>query len=85
MNIHFTYQDRAVDIPCSVGGTLKLYDVPTDYSEDGFYAAIIRPGDIEPYPACAGDQAHILADLDIDSEGILTCKRLELGVTYAAD
>lgn len=65
MNICFSYLDRETLIPCNEGDMITLYDVPTDYSEDGFYAAVWRHGSIEPHPACAGDTALVLAKITI--------------------
>lgn len=55
-----------VTAPCQV----KVYDVPTDYSEDGKYVACWNPGtEYEPYPACLGSDSHLVAHVVVNREG----------------
>ena len=63
MDIHFTYAGREIDVACNESDTVKLYAVPTGYSEDGLYAAVWRAGEVEPFPACDGNEAHLLAEV----------------------
>lgn len=82
MNIRFVYLDREALIACKESDTVKLYDVPTEYSEDGFYAAVWQQGNVEPRPACAGNAARLLAEIAIqeDKDGVVIGGMLVEGV-----
>ena len=69
MTLKFVYQGRNALVECELNDTVKLYDVPTDYSNDGFYAAVWRKSDIEPRPACAGDETRLLAEVSAQPHG----------------
>ncbi len=47
------------------GERVKVYAVPSSYSEDGFFIAHWRYGELEPAPACLGCEAALLADVTI--------------------
>ncbi len=68
MNMTFTYKDTDTVVECAVGDMLKLYSVPLSYSDDGLYLAAWRRGEIEPFPACAGSEALLLAHITVQGE-----------------
>ncbi len=87
MKIVFTQKKKKAEIPVFGACEVKLYAVPTSYSDDGYFAAVWATHDLEPVPACAGDAATLLAHVSVvqDENGDYVIQerfRVE-GVTYA--
>lgn len=68
MNITFTYKAADMVVECAGGDMLKLYCVPLSYSDDGLYLAVWRRGEIEPFPACEGNDARLLAHITVQGD-----------------
>jgi hypothetical protein len=88
MQITFNHQGKNIVIAAVSPSDVKLYSVPTGYSEDGYFAALWAAGDLEPAPACAVEKATLLAHVKLgEQEGsparaqTIYCKQ---GVSYAA-
>lgn len=78
MQITFTHQETTFTVDCC--DTVKqivLYAVPTEYSDDGYFVAHWSAGEIEPIPACASTDAHVLCKADINNK--------EITVSFAVD
>lgn len=82
--IKFSYDGQEFTTSVPLSGHVKLYAVPEDYSDDGLYLATWANGEIEPAPACAIDDATLLAHLGVEQDG-KSCKTIYLaeGVKYA--
>lgn len=50
---------KKLEIPIAAGENIALYAVPKEYSDDGWYLARWRGGEIRPHPACRGDSAEL--------------------------
>lgn len=89
MRILYTLGETAAEIPVYGPCTLKIYNVPDAYSEDGLFAALWNPGELEPMPACGHDDAVLLAHVDLapgESGALaLVTHYLEGEVAYAQD
>jgi hypothetical protein len=89
MKIVFTRGSKSAEFPLYGPCTLKIYEVPEAYSDDGLYAALWSPGELEPMPACGQTEAELLAHVDLapDDSGTLALrKHFEVGeVRYAED
>lgn len=87
MKITFSYGRKKVACELAAGQRLRLYSVPADYSEDGFYAATWERERLEPVPACDATRTKLLADLECgaagDDEETLHERYLAEGVRYA--
>ena len=58
------------ELDCDNAENIKVYRVPDDYSVDGLYIAKWKYGEIEPFPACLGSDAHLIANGRIKPAGI---------------
>lgn len=86
MNITLTYEKKSLSCDLEDRERLRLYSVPTEYSDDGLYLAAWKSGELEPVPACRCTEAVLLADLECNAEGdALIEHMLAKGVTYAQD
>ena len=70
MKIIFTHNEKTIEIEYlgTGNGEAKLYGVPTDYSEDGYYVSSWQKTEIEPVPACAVSDAHLLCHVNIEKD-----------------
>lgn len=57
------------EIATNPGDHLKVYQVPSNYSDDGIFIARWQSGTIEPFPGCLGKDAQILADVIVSETG----------------
>lgn len=71
MIIKLTHKSKSFDVDVEKSCDLKLYSVPKEYSEDGYYISQYGYGDIEPAPACAGKDAKLLchASVSLGTDG----------------
>lgn len=86
MKITFTHNKKKVVVPFFGASTVKLYVVPKDYSDDGYFAAVWLAQDLEPVPACASEAVQLLAHVEIVQEnGAYTFQKVFCmeGVKYA--
>lgn len=87
MNITFTHKKKKGEIPVSGPSEVKYYAVPTSYSDDGYFAAVWSGQDLEPVPACAAEDAvllaHIKANQQEDGSFVLQELFCAEGVKYA--
>ncbi len=70
MNLIFTHEGKIVEIEYhgTGNGEAKLYGVPTDYSDDGYYVSAWQKTEIEPIPACAVSDARLLCHVSIEKD-----------------
>jgi hypothetical protein len=87
MQITFKHQGKTLVLDAESPSEVKLYAVPSAYSEDGYFFAVWTSGDLEPVPACATEQANLLAHVQTSEQEngpakaqTIYCKQ---GVTYA--
>lgn len=68
--MEITFVHNGVDIPLELTNRkscyVKLYNVPTDYSSDGYYIAHWLFNEIEPVPGCLGIDAHLLCYAEVN-------------------
>lgn len=88
MNISLIYAKKKTECELSEGQRLRLYAVPSAYSEDGLYLAVWQRTYYEPVPACDAAQTTLLADLECgsaraDTSPALLEHYLAKGVKYA--
>lgn len=90
MKLKFEHNDETIEFEYQFNsnGNVKLYSVPIDYSEDGYYIAEWRTTEIEPVPACAILDTKLLchARIDSDNDNVLSMNIVEStdGVTCHA-
>jgi hypothetical protein len=80
--IVFTHNDASFPIPVTAPAEVKLYAVPTGYSEDGYFVSTWMPTELEPIPASSHT---LLCHLSIDSDNTVTEVSNHGGVSYAED
>ncbi|MFV0423742.1 hypothetical protein [Oleidesulfovibrio sp.] len=89
MQITFTHKKKKPEASVSGPSEVKLYAVPTSYSDDGYYLAAWSSGDYEPVPSCAVNDAELLAHLAVEGndQGELAMREIfcAQGVKYAAN
>lgn len=71
MKLTFSHNGTSfeAEYPGTGSGHAKLYRVPGDYSEDGYYIGVWQDAEIEPAPACAVSDAHLLCHARLESAG----------------
>jgi hypothetical protein len=88
MQTTFKHQGKNLVIDAESPSEVKLYAVPDAYSNDGYFAAVWTPGDLEPVPACAAEKTTLLAHVRVTRQesGSATAQTIycKQGVTYAA-
>lgn len=61
--------NNAITAGVQSGHTVKLYSVPHSYSPDGYYLTIFtKDKDMEPYPACKGNDSKLLLHAEVYQE-----------------
>ncbi len=88
MQITFQHNRKSLAVPVDTPAEVKLYAVPQDYSEDGYFAAVWMPQVLEPVPACAAAKAELLAHIKVTAQengrAALAAVYRKEGVSYAA-
>lgn len=57
------------DYPGTGAGHAKLYRVPVEYSDDGYYIGVWQDTEIEPEPGCAVGAARLLCHARLENSG----------------
>lgn len=65
MKVAFTHKKKKIEIPFFGASQVKLYAVSKNYSKSGYFAAVWRVNDLEPVPACAGEDIELLAQVEV--------------------
>lgn len=71
MKIIFSHNGASfeTDYPGTGAGHAKLYRVPVDYSEDGYYIGAWQDTELEPVPACGVNDAQLLCHVRLENSG----------------
>ena len=64
MTFTLTYAKNTAQCELFPGQKLRLWAVPTAYSDDGLVVAVWGSGELEPCPACLGTDMELLAEYE---------------------
>lgn len=64
MTFTLTYAKNTAQCELFPGQKLRLWAVPTAYSDDGLVVAVWGSGELEPCPACLGTDMEMLAEYE---------------------
>lgn len=70
--MNLVYEKRQVVLP-EPGDrvvSVRVWDVPKDYMNDGFFISAHGPGEYPQAPACSGADAALIAEMTISGEEV---------------
>lgn len=70
--VTLTHKGKSFDVDVEKSCDVKLYLVPKEYSDDGYYVSQWGFGEAQPFPACEGSEAKMLchASVYVGEDGV---------------